>query len=354
MAKQIRVLHVLTSGDATARGIAQTVLNLSDTIDRERYSMSVLFLRNGGEVADTLESNGISCEVSGWNGNLSDTSGAARFMWNVARGGYHIIHFHAGGIVPRVLSKSVSRARVVAHYHSLVEESGVRKPKERTGSFADLIVANSNATARTIRDKGVIVIHPGIPSRRNCRHDNNGRSAINIGVASRLVSIKGITDLIAAVALLAKNGLDAQLDIAGTGPEEKALLEASANHDVSERIHFLGWIDDVQESMCHWDIYAQPSRAEGFGLSVLEAMAAGLPVVATSVGGLPEIVLEGETGFLVPPAQPAVLAERIERLARAPELRTRMGDRGRARALGQFSAERESLEIQSAYESLLT
>lgn len=352
MPKQIRVLQVLTSGDPTARGIAQTVLNLAGTLDRERYSMSVLFLRNGGEVADTLSHHGIDCTVAGWNGNLSDVSGATRFMRKVAVGGYHIVHFHAGGVGPRILSKSVSRARVVAHYHSLKEESGVREPKERSGSFADLLVANSSATARTLGDKSVVVIHPGIPSRRNCRH-NNGAGGVHIGVASRLVSIKGIVDLIAAVALLASRGLDAQLDIAGTGPEENALLEASATHGVSERVHFLGWIDDVQESMCHWDVYAQPSRAEGFGLSVLEAMAAGLPVVATSVGGLPEIVLEGETGFLVPPATPAALAERIERLARAPELRARMGDRGRARALGQFSAERESFEIQSAYESLL-
>jgi glycosyltransferase involved in cell wall biosynthesis len=350
---QVRVVHVLSTGDASARGISHTVLNLGRTLDRSRYSLSVLFMRGSGELGDVFRKLNIETHEAHWRGSLSDVQGAARYAAAILRGKYSIVHLHAGGLAPRMLSRSVSRARVIAHYHSLHEESGVRRVKRRSGRFADMLVANSRATADTIDAASVIVIHPGVYVSPSPARIRSADETIRIGVASRLVPGKGISELISAVAILEREGIDVQLDIAGSGPEQDLLASSAANLGITDRVRFLGWVNDVPSVMREWDIYAQPSHAEGFGISVLEAMASGLPVVASAVGGLREIVLEGETGFLVPSSDSVALAERISRLGRAPELRAQMGQRGRARVLSQFSVERETAAIQAAYERLL-
>jgi glycosyltransferase involved in cell wall biosynthesis len=353
LSRLVRVVHVLSTGDGFARGIAHTVLNLSRTVDRSRYSLSVLFMSGSGELGEVFRKLNVETHEARWHGSLSDVQGAGRYAAAILRGKYSIVHLHAGGLAPRMLSRSVSRARVIAHYHSLHEESGVRKVKRRSGRFADMILANSRATADTIDGAPVTVIHPGVDVTPSSVRIRSADETFRIGVASRLVPGKGISELISAVAILERQGIDVQLDIAGSGPEQQMLASSADSLGIAERVRFLGWVNDVPSVMREWDIYAQPSHAEGFGISVLEAMASGLPVVASSVGGLPEIVVEGETGFLVPSSDSVALAERISRLARAPELRAQMGQRGRARVLSQFSVERETGAIQAAYERVL-
>ena len=353
MTRPMHVAHVLTSGHQSAIGVVQSVLNLARLRDADRCRLSVLFLREGGPLAEILGREGVPSTAAQWAGELSDTPGAVRFAAAIAKGKFDVVHLHAGGIAPRLMCRMTSRARVVAHYHSLFEESGVASLKQRTGSFAHLVIANSRATAKTIASATPIVIHPGVAVGKNRQRDQSSGDAILFGVAARLVSIKGIGDLIRAIDLLARRGIDARLEIAGTGPEDGSLRELVTSLGLADRVSFLGWVENVQECMNRWDVYVQPSLAEGFGISVLEAMASGLPVVATRVGGLPEVVLEGETGFLVSPSNPEELADRMSRFAGAPELRDRLGERGRTLALTEFSAERETSDILSAYEKLL-
>jgi glycosyltransferase involved in cell wall biosynthesis len=165
-----------------------------------------------------------------------------------------------------------------------------------------------------------------------------------------LAKVKGIEYLIEAISQLK----DVELEIAGDGPERSELERTVTVFGVSDEVTFTGWIDDVGREMSTWDVYAQPSVAEGFGIAALEAMAHGIPVVASDVGGLREIVIDGETGFLVSPKSPGRLAARIRELAEDPKLRARLGAAGRARAAKHFSRERECAEIQSAYEKLLS
>jgi glycosyltransferase involved in cell wall biosynthesis len=165
--------------------------------------------------------------------------------------------------------------------------------------------------------------------------------------------VKGIACLIAAMSMLRDDFPDMRLEIAGDGPEMAGLAQAAMAAGVSDRVTFLGWIDDVESVMSHWDIVAQPSLAEGLGISALQAMALGIPVVASDVGGLREIITNDVTGFLVPPSDAQRLALRIADLARDAGLRQRIGEAARAHAAANFSLERESRAIQSAYERLL-
>jgi glycosyltransferase involved in cell wall biosynthesis len=127
--------------------------------------------------------------------------------------------------------------------------------------------------------------------------------------------------------------------IAGRGPEEPRLRELAAELGVEKRVRLLGLRDDIASLLGAADVLVHPSRSEGLPLAILEAMAAGLPVVATRVGGIPEAVADGETGLLVPAADPEALAAALAGLLERPEERSRLGQAGRRRAEREFSVE---------------
>ena len=122
----------------------------------------------------------------------------------------------------------------------------------------------------------------------------------------------------------------------GEGPLRAAIAEEVCSRGLESRIELLGTRGDVPELLASADVFVLSSRSEGFPVSILEAMAVGLPVVATDVGGVAEAVLDGETGLLVPPGDGRALSAALERLLRDDALRRRLGDAGRERALREF------------------
>lgn len=129
-----------------------------------------------------------------------------------------------------------------------------------------------------------------------------------------------------------------RLLIVGGGEEHEALTRQSTALGLSKRVRITGWTDRVRDFLSRGDICVLPSRSEGFPLAVVEAMLAGLPVVASGVGGVPEAVCDGESGLLVPKDDPERLAEALQELIDDPQLRVRMGRRGRHHAT-QFTDE---------------
>jgi glycosyltransferase involved in cell wall biosynthesis len=130
-----------------------------------------------------------------------------------------------------------------------------------------------------------------------------------------------------------------QLDLIGEGPLEEQLRLRSAQLGLDGRIHFRGFSDNPATQLAAAQIFVLASRSEAFPYSILEAMRAGLPVVASNVGGIPEAVVEGRTGFLVPAGDPHVLADRLGRLIADPALRQQLGNSGRNRFLRHFTFE---------------
>jgi glycosyltransferase involved in cell wall biosynthesis len=167
---------------------------------------------------------------------------------------------------------------------------------------------------------------------------------------ARLDAQKGLFDLLEAAVLVP----DANFVIAGDGQERKRLEDTARTLAVDGRVLFLGHREDVPELLAACDLFVLPSLYEGFPLSVLEAMAAGRPVVATAIGGTEEAVINGETGLLVPPHDPAALAAAIRSLLSDPPLGRRLGLAGRERALREFSAEKMVREVTELYERILS
>ena len=136
--------------------------------------------------------------------------------------------------------------------------------------------------------------------------------------------------------------------IVGDGEGRESVEALAAKLGADERVLIEGWHDDARSYLPTFDVYCLPSRFEGFPLAVVEAMLAGLPIVAADVGSVSEAIRDGETGLLVPPEDPVALASAIRRLLEDRRLAARLGERARALATEQFTAE----HMARAYEDL--
>jgi glycosyltransferase involved in cell wall biosynthesis len=180
-----------------------------------------------------------------------------------------------------------------------------------------------------------------------------GPDAFLVGNVGRLAPQKGQRHLIRAMPLLLERVPRAHAVIAGGGDLEEFLRDLAEEMGVAEHVHVLGARKDVPELMHAMDVFAMPSIWEGFGLVLLEAMAAGRPIVASRVATIPEVVVDGETGLLVPAGDPLALAEALAQLADQPALATRFGEAGRERLRRQFSIEKMVGDTELLYRELV-
>jgi glycosyltransferase involved in cell wall biosynthesis len=171
---------------------------------------------------------------------------------------------------------------------------------------------------------------------------------VRIGAVGRLSPEKGLEVLVEAL----RSVPQCRLVIVGEGPERATLEELVHALGLDDRVEFAGWVDPPWTATWSFDALAMPSFMEGFPLVIVEAMLAGIPVVASAVGGIPEIVVEGETGLLVAPNDAGALADALRRIADDPELREKMAARCRSVALAQFTAQTMAANFEALYREL--
>jgi glycosyltransferase involved in cell wall biosynthesis len=171
-----------------------------------------------------------------------------------------------------------------------------------------------------------------------------------VGNVAALVPHKGQRHLIEAARLVLPQVPDARFVIAGEGELRPALERQIKDHHLEKHVLLAGFRPDVLALHKAFDIFAMSSVTEGLGTSLLDAMAAAKPIVATATGGIPEVVVDGQTGLLVPPRDHAAMADAIVTLLKDDDLRRRMGQAGRKRACSQFSAERMVQDTLRVYQ----
>jgi colanic acid/amylovoran biosynthesis glycosyltransferase len=172
--------------------------------------------------------------------------------------------------------------------------------------------------------------------------------ALRVLVVGRLVSGKGYALLLEALADVVARGHDVTLEIVGEGPAGEALRARAAALGVAERVQWLGAVgqDEIRRHYEEADAFCLPSFAEGVPVVLMEAMAMQLPVVATRIAGIPELIDDGVSGLLVAPARAGELADALARLAASPELRGQLGRAGREAVMAGYDAERWARELQ--------
>ena len=274
-----------------------------------------------------------------------------------------VLHTHtlaAANVLSR-LAGVAARVPVVSHLHI---ENHFRPATRRilagldnaTARLAARLVAVSEDTKRAYERQGyprgrIEVVYNGVdvPANGGFRRNEPAR----IGEIARLCDVKGQRELLQAMARLP----EARLVLAGRDLEQGGAFQDSLEREserlgIRERVEF-GFHDDVPALLESLDVVALPSWTEGLPVVLLEAMAHARPVVATPVGGTPELVVDGETGLLVPPRDPEALAAALRRLLEDPDLACRLGEAGRARVAERFTAAEQTRRILELYDDVV-
>jgi glycosyltransferase involved in cell wall biosynthesis len=178
-----------------------------------------------------------------------------------------------------------------------------------------------------------------------------------VAITGQIAEIKGIWDFIEAARILASRGTEPFFvvlgdDLKNGGATRKAMQERVSALGLDRRFNFLGFRTDAPRIVQAFDIIAVPSHVEPLGNATLEAMAAGRPVVGSRVGGIPEMIVDGDTGTLVPPQDAAALADAVATIVLDAGMRRRMSDAARRRSIEQFSLQAHGRRLQAHYDAL--
>jgi glycosyltransferase involved in cell wall biosynthesis len=366
---RIKILHLVESG--WPGGVNRFVLELLRSLDLSRFPIGVCSFSSDGPVLDEMKHLGAEVWTLDQNARF-DPRGVWKYWQEIRTGGYRIVHGNFGARLPRCTAQWAG-CRTIAHAHGLPEDWPQRSARhdprlEREfkagyGGCADAIVACSQSLSDTMKQTcpaltGRLSVIPNAldlqqwrpitPEERRQRQRAAGlpSDAIVIGFAGRLVPLKCLDCLLeAAPRLLADHPLLHFL-VLGDGPLRPE-LERQAR-PLGDRCRFLGW-GAGSDWLPLFDVLVLPSESEGLPYCILEAMASGIPVVASAVGGMKESVVDGQTGWLVPVGDAVALGQALDRLIEDADMRTAMGSAGRARAETLYDARSMARQWEELY-----
>jgi glycosyltransferase involved in cell wall biosynthesis len=368
-------LHVAyLSEGLRARGYDTTLV--AGTLARGEDSMSFVAEELGVRVERVPE---LSREIS----PLRDIRAILRLAQLIRRERPQILHTHTAkaGAVGRIAALAAGDARppIIVHtfhghvlrgYFDPIRAYGFRLLERWLATKTTTLVAVSPQVRDDLVELGVAprekftVIRLGIELDERISAPDDARAetrrllgvpqgAFVVGWIGRMTGVKNTDEVLAALKLLRDRDVDAYLCMVGDGPDRERLERRAHDLGVAKRCLFLGYQEQVARFYAAFDGMILPSVNEGTPVSAIESLAAGRPVVATRVGGVPDVVEDGEDGFLVDPGSTEQLADRLEELARNPELRQQMGEAGRSRMSGRYAVARLVDDMDRLYKSLL-
>jgi len=361
---RIGLLHLISG--LTLGGAERMLLWSAQTHDRDRFRMGVVSLMSGGELARPIREEGVPVFELGWARGKASPSGLRRLVGTVRGFSPRILqgHLFHGNLLARLAGAFVPGALVVNTLHmEMSRESPARRllyrltrPLARgvVGYSPDDRVVEAAGGPPAVRLIPYGVLPPAAPSA------GGGPLRSGLGVppgarmvlaAGRLSPEKGFDVLLSALALLPP-APDLRLVLAGEGSLRGSLERRARETGVEAKVVFAGARRDLPDLMAASDLFVLPSVWDGAPRVVLEAMASGAPVVATLVGAVPGMVLDGETGLLVPPGRADLLAAAMLRALSDPAARG-WGEAGRRRARERFDYRRTQEEFERFYLELL-
>jgi len=377
--KVLQFLAVFAMG-----GTERQAVNLARGLDRSRFGSQFACFRLVGEFVADIEATrspwtryGIECLYGG-----KTLYQQLRFVRDLRRSGVDVVHSY--GFYANVFAIPAARLAGVRAIVASIRDTGdhltrnQRRVQRLACRLADAILVNAEAIKERLVGEGydgdrITIIGNGVTLSRFGPRSGNGRRRRELGfppdaplvaVFCRLNRLKGIEDFLEAAASVAARFPQARFAVVGEGrvienglmvegPYKRELESHAARLGLGDRVVFTGLRGDVPELLDEVTVSVLPSLSEGLSNAILESMAAGVPVVATAVGGNPEAVKHGVTGLLVPPRNSAALGAAICALLEDPGRASRLGRAGRERVQERFSEERMVRDTQEFYLSLL-
>lgn len=359
MVSKKKILHIIE--DLNIGGAERVLESIVQNLSAENFEVSILCLCDGGRIFDKLKKN-FDIKIS----DFSKTRGVFRLITLVKEincSDADIVHCHGvtangWGRLAGFFSKS---RKIFIHLHTTSIDRRLRVLyKEKVlYRITDRIIACSKMVAEDYRcrygDKGkkIKVLYNSV--LLNEQKDKNYSSTFRIGCVASLNVYKGHKYLLEALNLIvSKYDKPLSLNLVGTGKEESALKNLTKQLNLEDKVVFHGEVENVYELISSFDVVVLPSsEREGLGLSLLEAMACGKPVIGTRLGGIPEVIDDGENGFVVEPADSQALADALFKLASNKDLCIKMGKNSIKKIASRFSLIGMIDELENIYEEAM-
>jgi sugar transferase (PEP-CTERM/EpsH1 system associated) len=348
----IGVHHVVLS--LQPGGLENGVVNVVNQLDRRRFASTVCCLKEAGEFARRIEDPRVAVHALGWVGG-TDLALAIRLARLFRRTRAQIVHTrNAEAFFHGFVAAKLAGVPAIVHseHGRSFDDRPLRLAAQRwlTRFTSAVFTVSEQLKSDLVRftaipPAAIDVLHNGVDVDRFAVRDpqsrHRWRTAWGIGIddsvigaVGRLAPVKNHALLLRAVAG-SRSG--AHVVIVGEGPERESLQALADGLGIASRVRFAGHSDDVRSDLAGFDVFALPSRSEGMSNTLLEAMAASLPVVVSDVGGNPEIVRDGVDGLIFRNGDGQGLAQCLDRLCADAALRVRLGGAGRDRVAASFS-----------------
>lgn len=378
----IRVLHVITRLDPG--GSTENTLLTVEGLDRRRFQCELLYGRTAVLPAMAValrDEVGLPLhEVPRLLRRVAPAQDflALAHLWRyIRRGRFDLVHTHSSkaGFLGRVAARLAGVPRIVhtphghifGGYFGLLATGLYIRLERWAARFTDRIITLSDQEQRDHLARGIgrpdqlVTIPSGVDLKALPRPGETHaavRKAMGVaadaplvGTVARLVPVKGLAYLLEGARRILESAPEVILLIVGDGDLRGELESRARALGVGGRIRFVGFREDAARWIAALDVFVLPSINEGMGRVLVQAMALEVPVVASRVGGVPEVTGDGDAGILVPPRDPAAIAEAVLRLLGDPALRGALGQRGAERAQA-FRVERMIASLEDLYEAL--
>jgi glycosyltransferase involved in cell wall biosynthesis len=351
--QRIRVVHVSLQLDVG--GMEKLLVEFARHADRRRFELRFVSMTTRGQVAEEIAELGWPVvamdEPPGFRPGLSLRLAGLLRGWRT-----DVIHMHNGKpLVYGAPAAHLARVRrIIYTRHGQRHNATVRQNllfRMATRLVDRVVCVSKDSAARSVSDglhpSRISTIWNGIDVSRFAYAGPADRAPVVM--VGRLSPEKDVETLLRAVAIARSQDARFRLQVAGNGECMAHLKQSAGDLGLAESVTFLGNVENIPSLLGKASMSVLSSVSEGISLTLLEAMARGLPVVATSVGGNPEIIVDGETGLLVPAQDPALLAKAMLSIWRNPETGRKMGIAGRRRVEEHFDVRRMVSEYEKLY-----